>query len=263
MIITPPGGGSQPTGAPGTRRAAARKRQRVTRFVIGAGTTVAFALTLVVMHFVYREQPEPSRTVTASHVASPSAPDSPGVISDSGRVNYKYSIVAGGVRSAQEVAQAMENDPVVMSHYGNLRPSRLREEEIKELTLAHASYRIGDKVFWTKKKLALRPGEKVLTDGTTTIRERCGNLLTLTVEPLAPSLIDEPVPAEFEEVTPFVPVADSTALGDPPDYPVRPVATSSIEDDQMVPVPEPSTWVMVGLGLTAGVVRYLKNKRAA
>lgn len=198
---------------------------------------------------------------------------------------YPYSVVAGGVHSADEVAQAMRRDSVVADHYAGVRPENLREERVERPRLVHASYRVGDKVFWTAKKIALHPGEKILTDGQTTIRERCGNLLT--VEPLAPALpalMDEPAPAEFDlPVTPWTPGAGYT-LGsppvffDPPDPPETPgmpgtpnppippnnppVPLPYNVDPVLTPVPEPSTWVLLSMGLIVVIARSLAVRRA-
>jgi hypothetical protein len=181
---------------------------------MGVCLTITFGLTLFVMYRIDQSHPpgnvRPANNprVTAAAASKQSSPIRP---------IYRYSIVAGGVRSADEVAQAIRRDPVVADHYTNVRTADLREERVQEPMLVHASYRIGDKVFWTKRLLRLQPGEKILTDGTTTIRERCGNLLT--TEPLAPevpALIDEPLAPEFEvAVAPWAPGAGYT-LDSPP-----------------------------------------------
>ena len=59
------------------------------------------------------------------------------------------------------------------------------------------SYRIGNQVFWTKRKVALRAGEAILTDGRSKIRARCGNCISDT--PMQPTLqAEEPLPSEFD-----------------------------------------------------------------
>jgi len=240
------------------------------------------------------DRPRPASSVppaTSNHSSADVAR-----IRSSIRPIYPYSIVPGGVRSADDVAQAMRRDPVVAEHYAKVRPEDLREERVEQPTLVHASYRIGDKVFWTKRTLGLHPGEKVLTDGKTTIRERCGNLLT--VEPLAPALMDEPAAPEFDVVlSPWTPGAGYT-LGsppvffDPPDPPDpgdpvvgpvpplvppsgppsgRPLGLSSDPPsdpsigthtlDAPLPVPEPSTWILLSLGLIIVIARSLATRR--
>ncbi len=53
--------------------------------------------------------------------------------------------------------------------------------------LVYVSYRIGNKVFWTKHKLALRKGEAMLSDGTNMARTRCGN--RISVLPVRPNAL--------------------------------------------------------------------------
>jgi hypothetical protein len=62
------------------------------------------------------------------------------------------------------------------------------------------SYRIGDRVYWTKKKIALAEGETVLTDGVTTIRARCGNLVS--DQAMSPTSAEEPPASAFDSVEP-------------------------------------------------------------
>ena len=54
----------------------------------------------------------------------------------------------------------------------------MRNERLQQPLLAHVSYRLGDKIYWTKKPVQLPKNEPVMTDGRTSIRERCGNLIS-------------------------------------------------------------------------------------
>lgn len=91
------------------------------------------------------------------------------------RFVYPYSVVPGGVASPEEVADIVRRDPVVAHHYSGFDPRRARTVTLREPRLAYVSYRIRDKVFFTKKPVRLFAGEQVITDGKTTIRARCGN----------------------------------------------------------------------------------------
>jgi hypothetical protein len=76
----------------------------------------------------------------------------------------------------------------------------------------HVSYRKGNTILWSKKKVLLRKGEKILTDGTTQIRSRCGNCIS--DEPLAPTAADEPDVVEFDRlVDAFDPLAAAPQTG--------------------------------------------------
>ena len=91
------------------------------------------------------------------------------------RLIYPYSIVPGGVATPQEVSEAVAADPVVKAHYQGFRMTKATAQTVEKARQVHVSYRIGNKVYWTKKKVRLAAGERVLTDGATTLRARCGN----------------------------------------------------------------------------------------
>lgn len=91
------------------------------------------------------------------------------------RLVYPYSVIPGGVASPEEVAEAARRDPVVARHYAGFDPRRARVATLRQPRLAYVSYRVRDRVFFTKKPVSLFAGEQVITDGKTTIRARCGN----------------------------------------------------------------------------------------
>jgi len=121
---------------------------------------------------------------------------------------YPYSVVPGGVHSPAELTQAVQRDPVVAAHYTHVDVTRARVATVAAPRRAYVSYRIGEKVYWTRKKIALHAGETILTDGTNEIRARCGNCISET--PQGPTSPDEPSASEFDRAMPPV------ALGDPP-----------------------------------------------
>jgi hypothetical protein len=91
------------------------------------------------------------------------------------RLFYPYSVIPGGVASPEEVAEAMRRDPVVARHYAGFDPRKARMATLRQPRLAYVSYRIKDRVYFTRKPVRLFAGEQVITDGATTIRARCGN----------------------------------------------------------------------------------------
>lgn len=108
------------------------------------------------------------------------------------RLVYPYSVVPGGVASPAEVVEAMRRDPVVARHYAGFDPRRARTLTLAVPRLAYVSYRIKDKVFFTRKPVRLFAGEQVITDGVTTIRARCGN----KVEEAPQMVVSEQEPPE-------------------------------------------------------------------
>jgi hypothetical protein len=104
---------------------------------------------------------------------------------------YPYSIVPGGVLDRRELAHAIVLDKVVAAHYAAFEASKATLKTVAAPRGVYVSYRKGDKVYWTAKKLQLAQGETVLSDGQNEIRTRCGNRISdvpqLPVEAKGPS----------------------------------------------------------------------------
>lgn len=138
---------------------------------------------------------------------------------------YPYSIVPGGVHDPKELERVFENDPVVAAHYRNFDFRRARVLELTQDRTVYVSYRIAGRVYWTTKRVLLRRGEKVISDGKMTLRTRCGNQVSETardeVSPNEPSVarLEQPIkidpgtaavipyPTDFESslATPSIP----------------------------------------------------------
>ena len=138
---------------------------------------------------------------------------------------YPYSIVPGGVHDPKELERVFENDPVVAAHYRNFDFRRARVLELTQDRTVYVSYRIAGRVYWTTKRVLLRRGERVITDGKMTLRTRCGNQVSDTardeVSPNEPSVarLEQPIkidpgtaavipyPTDFESslATPSIP----------------------------------------------------------
>ena len=103
------------------------------------------------------------------------------------RLVFPWSVVSGGVDSPLAMRTAMREDPVVEAHYAGLNPAEFRAETLPAKRQGYVSYRIRDKVYWTRGMVTLLAGETVLSDGRFLVRGRCGNLFSPTPrEPVAP-----------------------------------------------------------------------------
>ena len=109
-----------------------------------------------------------------------------------GRIHYPYSIVSGGVTSAEELVEASSADPIVKAHYAGISAARLKPTPLGEDRKAYVSYRVRNEVFWTSKPVSLRKGEIVLTDGENLVRGRCGNRISDTPQLPVASVVWEP-----------------------------------------------------------------------
>ena len=196
------------------------------------------------------------------------------------RIVYPYSVVPGGVLGPQELQEASLRDSVVANHYEKFSFRKARVVELKQPRLVYLSYRIADKVFWTKKKVALRKGEKLITDGVITARARCANQVselphnnTSTQEPLTEKLEDPvviiPLPPDFPSVLMMSPGITGLGPSDPsgssslpfsragliygPSFGGGSVPGGVLPKDPIHPptsVPEPGTVVLICAALT-------------
>ena len=124
---------------------------------------------------------------------------------------YPYSIIPGGVKDARELKWATEHDPVVAAHYAGFNYDNARLVRLVLERTVYVSYRIGNKVYWTRHRIKLKKGETVLTDGKITARTKCGNRVEEMPQQATSS--SEPPVAKFEEpVHPMV----GTAVANPP-----------------------------------------------
>lgn len=122
---------------------------------------------------------------------------------------YPYSVVDGGVHSVQELRSAMGRDPVVAKHYSNFKLDRAKVIEAKADRHVHVSYRMGDEIFWTKKRLKVAKGERLITDGANFTRTRCANVLSEA--PKGKTSPDEPT-AEVLDTPVFSPRGPSPIM---------------------------------------------------
>lgn len=125
---------------------------------------------------------------------------------------YPYSVVPGGVEDAKELKWVAEHDPVVAAHYAGFDYAHA---QVVRLTLArtvYVSYRIGSRIYWTRRRLTLHKGEKLITDGRITARSRCANRVEESPQQEAASPV-EPPPQKFDEP---VRAGEGTAMQSPP-----------------------------------------------
>jgi hypothetical protein len=116
-----------------------------------------------------------------------------------GRPVYRYSVIPGGAYDPRELAAAIDRDPVVAAEYRAVAAKGVHAEVVPADRMAYMSYRIADKIYWTKHQIKLRQGETILTDGKTQLRGRCGNGISL--DPMQPTAEAEPGPLELEALS--------------------------------------------------------------
>lgn len=218
---------------------------RLTQCILLIGTVLPLVLVVWKLHAV-----PPLETRTPPVVSSVPSPNFEVPLTDAGtpvRPMLPYSVIPGGAEDAAELRNAIVQDPVVAIHYAVFDVSRTHVIRLDRNRALYVSYRLGDRVFWTKKKLILPRGETVLTDGQHLARTRCGNRLSETAE--VPTSPKEPERAVLEtprppELTGLTPPPELTGLIPPPELPLTPIGPPPPppETGPILPPPVPIFW---------------------
>lgn len=174
----------------------ARLRRRLTAGMLTACAVCALAAVSI-------PSSEPVRAAPAHELSPLLTPTAPGQAGKErpARIVYPYSIVPGGVASRAELLHIVRTDKVVAAHYAGFEVSKARPVKVSAPRAVHVSYRKGDQVYWTAKKVMLKPGETLFTDGRNEMRARCANRVSevarFPVEAQEPDL--ELLEASFEQ----------------------------------------------------------------
>jgi hypothetical protein len=151
---------------------------------------LALALALLAAHYFPLQRVLPAKTSRAplfQAKATNQAASTP-----FGHPYYRYSVIPGGAHTTEELKAALAKDPLVASHYSDFRLEKTRVVTLETDRVCYVSYRIGDKLFWTRRPVTLNKGEKLLTDGVHYARTRCGNRISDTPPAQAASVLTEP-----------------------------------------------------------------------
>jgi len=120
----------------------------------------------------------------------------PAVGKGAARRIYPFSIIPGGVADRDELARVIRTDAVVAAHYAGFDVANARAVTVTAPRAVYVSYRKGERVYWTKKKLMLAPGETLLTDGRNEMRARCANRISDV--PMYPVEANGPTESELD-----------------------------------------------------------------
>jgi hypothetical protein len=88
---------------------------------------------------------------------------------------YRHSVVPGGVYTREELSEATSRDRIVAAHYAGFNIGKARPLALDHDRRSYVSFRLGDKIYWTRDPVLINRAETVLTDGHTFVRARCGN----------------------------------------------------------------------------------------
>ena len=100
---------------------------------------------------------------------------------------FPFSVVPGGAISKAEVLAMVAKDPIVREHYKGIDLDKLKPYCLTQSAQGYVSYRVGNRIYWTTRRLYLKAGEILLSDGVNVLRGRCGN--RVSVEARLPALV--------------------------------------------------------------------------
>jgi hypothetical protein len=162
------------------------------------------------------------------------------------RTLFPYSVIPGGVENAQELRNALEHDPIAAAHYAGFDLSQTHVVRLASDQQMYVSYRLNNRIYWTRKTLKLLKGETVITDGKNVARTRCGNRLSATAQ--SPVAVKQP-PDMTLDPSPLPDLAEARPIALPMALPFP--AFSSL----LVPGPKgtvaPPVFPIVGGGSTS------------
>jgi hypothetical protein len=195
------------SGSGSSRRKRSRRQRQLRRVQIALAATVLLGLLL----FGWRVRAHYFHSMPISATAWSPAP-TPDYAALAARIPiphpvrihhypiFNYSVVRGGVHSAEELREAIARDRAVAEHFARFRYEHARLVRLQKPALVYLSYRMNGKIFWTKGPHRLSAGEELITDGTIAARTKCGNQISarkqLAVSP------EEPPPAVLDQVEP-------------------------------------------------------------
>jgi hypothetical protein len=156
---------------------------------------------------------------------------------------YPYSVIPGGIQSLESLKSTIEHNPDIARHLKDFDLEHAKVVQVAEPRAVYVSYRMGSNLFWTTKRLMLAKGESLITDGTRTLRGRCGNDVSeVAVEPTD----DEEPPIDELDTPLALPQVAADAQPDPAPLPLLAYVPP---DDTSIGAP---TFFVPPFGLPAG-----------
>jgi PEP-CTERM motif len=246
------------------RRTRRHRRNRVIRRVLFAAVVVVLGIGISAVALRYlspslfhaSKSVEPDRQATEASRFRFVQAQQDALRSMEGPKVYPYSVVPGGVRDARELKWAADHDPVVAAHYRGFDYDHARVVRLVLARTVYVSYRIGNKIYWTRHRIKLKKGETVITDGKITARTRCANRVeempkqaTSSSEPPAVKF-EQPVMPSLGPATQNPPVPFVSSLITPPGVgPSLPLSTySPFQPGIWVPIYPPPLPGVCGVG---------------
>jgi hypothetical protein len=142
---------------------------------------------------LFQRKAETLNLFTVRHIPAPQ------LSTPFGHPYYPYSVIPGGAHSRADLEKALAADSVAAQHYSSFLVKNARIVTLDTDHHYYVSYRVGDKIYWTRRVVTLHKGEELLFDGVHYARARCGNRLSeVPAMPRIQLAQLEPSPKKFE-----------------------------------------------------------------
>jgi len=163
------------------------RRRLLVAVVLGTFVIVSWAITTIDRARFDSSVRSDTRALEVIDTTGSDHSSAASTATDVQRTVFPYSVIPGGVNSVDELRSAIAADAIVADHYKTFDLSKARVERLAAPRFAHVSFRIGERVYWTRNPLVLPAGERVITDGTNIARTRCGNQVATQPGPTSPA----------------------------------------------------------------------------
>lgn len=214
-----------------------QKRATIRRWVLVLLTVPLLSFWVYSHHRSHEnsvENPPPDSSLLPWYWNSSDAGALSASASGADRPVYPYSVIPGGVVSAKELRATLRQDALVAQHYSGFQAQHARVIHLAQERHVYVSYRFGDRIFWTAKKVTIPAGETLLTDGAHFARTRCGNRISeVPAKPVSPV---EPMERELDNpLWPRSPVLTSDSSLPEPIWPDSPVPIAFLPPGPLQP----------------------------
>ena len=135
----------------------------------------------------------PQNVAFTMRTKTPKAPDVTKTFSKHDK-DCHFAVVCGGLRTTAEIMSAILS-------YPNITFGTMSESTMPADGYFFMAYKKSGKIYYTKHKVLVHKGERILTDGKYAILMRCGNLILLDIDLANPTSDVEPSPTELGTIT--------------------------------------------------------------
>jgi hypothetical protein len=131
----------------------------------------------------------PQNVAFTMRTKTPKAPDVTKTFSKHDK-DCHFAVVCGGLRTTAEIMSAILS-------YPNITFGTMSESTMPADGYFFMAYKKSGKIYYTKHKVLVHKGERILTDGKYAILMRCGNLILLDIDLANPTSDVEPSPTDL------------------------------------------------------------------